>query len=683
LISNDENFKFPFIVHRKVRSYPKYVLHYDGSPHIKESKLEVPIRFKPGTRTIDVNSLFFGGYNKSPNARFIGFTPFHVGYAKGFQVPQNSLLLKWVSLQKEELRYFLTKEIFLKETFMISGGYNTNIPHILSYGLRASVKIETKVFRHFIKHVNFNKFFKMPKCRDPVITDMDYLKINPNAFTGIMCSHLYGGKRSDCIDVTLPISKVYFKMLRSMYIRNVGLWSIGAREKDVNVDEDNFSTRLVSMPEQVPLFAWLVYAQNFTRTLMSMPESDIWIGRNFTYKNCLWLRERFSKWAFAVSIDFKNFDQSCTKRFIRIACGILRQSFSDSKENDYFFANLCESIVTKFYCLPPGIVYRITKGIPSGHAFTSIIGSMINKIAFIFALWLEYGDSINFHDYMEMIVSGDDGMILVNDLRVLAALQRNLLKLGFTIKEDMVKEALPLGSNDFDLSPKFLKKHINNFGEPGWNWKAVFKRIFNPVHSKPKITDLIDVVNDYIIDSPFDAKLTNYLISYREFLIEELKISYPIARHENYDDYSMIVLNNSLRVGYRRALYNVRYTDSLDIINKYRQRIPIQELYKYRRIPVRLTMSDIIGVLLWYMDSSLFYVIKERLSQNNYYENILKYCVSVRAPPFSIHFVKEGDQLWPHAYIHYNNYQHSRRFETAQRLGMLSTGARFSKGWLA
>lgn len=672
--------KFPYTVNRKIKSYPYYVLSYDGSPHIKESKLEIPIKYKPGTRVIDINSLFFGNYNKSPNARFVGFTPFHVGYSKGYQIPQNSLFLKWLSRQQDEnFRFKITKDIVLKESFMISGGYNTNIPHILSYGLRSTIQIETKVFRRFIKSVDFTRWIKLPKCRDPNVEDMDYLTINPDAFTGLMCSHLYGSKRRDCIDVTVPISKVYLKMMWTSYIRNVGLWSIGARGKDVNVDDDVYSTRLVSMPEQVPLFAWLVYAQNLTRTLMVMPESNIWIGRNFTYQNCLNLRKTFTKWKYCVSIDYKNFDQSCTKRFIRIASAIMRQCYSDDPKNDYFFHNLCESVVTKFYALPPGLVYRLSKGIPSGHAFTSLFGSLVNVIAFVFSLWLTYGDCEDFYDLLDIICSGDDGLIFFNDIQVIKNVQANLKKLGFTIKEDMVAEMIPLGSISFDLSPKFLKKRINSFGEPGWDWKSVFKRIMNPDKPKRRISDLIDIADAYLCDCPFDPKLTDHLVSYRQFLVQELRYSYPIARHENYTDYSLRVMENSLSLGYRRSIFNVRYTDSMDIIKKYKQKIPLFELYRIRRIPVRLTMSDIAGVLLWYMDSSLFPEIVKRLKSNQYYDKILDYCVSKRAPPFSINFIKDGDQLWPHAYIHYTNYQGTKRFNTALSLGMLSTGAKFSR----
>lgn len=679
LISNDPEMRFPFVTRRHVKSYPYHYMSYDGSSKIKIGNLQKPIQFHENSYFPRESSLFFGDKKMYPNAHFVGFTPFHVGYMRGSQYPMNWTFFKYLRSDNPtwDFKQWVTKNILLKGRFMVGGGYNTNIPHIKSYGLKGNVEISGSVFHKMLREIEFDKFFKLPKLPTPTMKDIDYLKVNPDAYSGLMCSKLFGSTRRESLQATIPVAKAYLRVIQTQLIRNVGMWSIGAREKEVNVDHDTITTRLVSMPEQIPLLAWLTYGQSITNALMLFKTNDMFIGRRFDKTNLDYLSSIMKDYKYCISCDFKDFDQSCTRRFIRIACGILRQCFNNDKENDFFFANLCESIITKFYCLPPGMVYRITKGIPSGHAFTSLCGTVINKVVWILALYLTIGMREDFYTVMKVIAGGDDGLIFINDLSIIKDLQRNVERLGFKIKGNMLEDVIPLGSVNFSECPVFFKRRINSFGLCSWDAESIWRRISNPSSKHMKSFDLIEIVDNYLMESSFDPDITLELYKYRDFIIGEQGIAYNVAKHPSYINAMTRKLNDAIKLGVDHQVTPLIDSFSVQTLRKYKPRFPILEVLPIKSIPVRMNYVDILACVMWYSDKRLFKLVEESVLEANSIVKLFDWAVAKHPPPYAIQYLKEGTGYWPYAIKKYSDYQGTSAFVRTGNLGGLSQLANF------
>jgi len=61
-----------------------------------------------------------------------------------------------------------------------------------------------------------------------------------------------------------------------------------------------------------------------------------------------------------------------------LACALLEQVFEESEVSRNYFYYIASSVVDKHIIMEPGVLYKIMKGLPSGHPFTSLVNTLCN-----------------------------------------------------------------------------------------------------------------------------------------------------------------------------------------------------------------------------------------------------------------------------------------------------------------
>lgn len=272
----------------------------------------------------------------------------------------------------------------LERRQLLQGSFDTNSSHLISYFDESGMEMEEHDILSILNKSNY-KFFRTPEIEfsSKGINIDFFTRFNPDASTGHYTSKIFGRKRSETILHSRIIAQYLLNMLTKVPLKNFCLWDVLGREKDVKVgynNGDEVESRVVLNTEE-PIMLLLSY---FSRLITKALESDIECrfplkGEfNNRKSNSILNKHRF--YDFYIATDWKKFDSQCKPEFIKVASSILLSGLKRDKFHDRIKYFITSSLITKYICVPPGLVYECNKGVPSGHPFTSLITSYINII---------------------------------------------------------------------------------------------------------------------------------------------------------------------------------------------------------------------------------------------------------------------------------------------------------------
>lgn len=112
-----------------------------------------------------------------------------------------------------------------------------------------------------------------------------------------------------------------------------------------------------------------------------LPVSELFIGKSLKPQDVSSLSTLMKcghgKYMY-LSPDWSAFDNHAYEELIVTAFFILKNCFSRAKATRGVFFFLITSFLDKFILIDPGFIIKLTKGIPSGHPFTTLVGSLVN-----------------------------------------------------------------------------------------------------------------------------------------------------------------------------------------------------------------------------------------------------------------------------------------------------------------
>lgn len=345
------------------------------------------------------------------------------------------------------------------------------------------------------------------------------MNYNPLSDPGHYTSKIFKTKNKGItIDYAIKQAKETIKLCKKYAYKNYSLWDVLAREKDIKIDSSKEpSTRVVWNPEHyfTIINSW-VFQKWMKSICISQTNDEVryLIDKEYDGFKGYKLFKNILKYDILIDPDWTLFDSTQTNNYLRAAIIIMFSNSIKKKEDMRFIYYIIKGITEKYVALPPGIVIRSTKGLPSGHPGVTAVNCVVNLIRWSIIGYEVYGEE--YWKFMDLSVYGDDGFIGFKYHDNLFKIDDICKKYGFLGDEIVPKLFISdLFFYDPDCAPDYLKRRIKP-GGIAWNIDKLFDKLIYP--SKTRDDDeTIKVLLNYVDTGPGDDDLNNtlsYLIKY-------------------------------------------------------------------------------------------------------------------------------------------------------------------------
>jgi hypothetical protein len=357
------------------------------------------------------------------------------------------------------------------------------------------------------------------------------LSVNPKASSGVNTSRLIGKLRRRSIGLTKKCAyDLVGAMASGTLVVDKSLIHIGGREKR-NIygkwETKRLKARVTCGQEDVPTLIGQSIVTPLNKSLQMLNDGFNWGGRINGRSNFKKLVDMLNiddnDKMINCSTDFSSHDAHTSEEKIVLAFSLLRCCFPEGQFYDRLFYYCLSGMVFKRVVLPEsGLVYEITKGILTGHAFTSVINTVCAYITLSTAVSQSHSKDMIRRTRLQG--AGDDWIMKLDKSR-LAYMHYHIERSGNPC-DSLVDSSGDLRTFYPNHFPTFLKKQFYG-GLLSWNINELFTNFSYPTSTKMKAGIRIADRTVMCVSGPFNPHL-NYCV--KKLLIYDVIDQYTRGR---------------------------------------------------------------------------------------------------------------------------------------------------------
>jgi hypothetical protein len=378
------------------------------------------------------------------------------------------------------------------------------------------------------------------------------LSVNPKANPGVNTSKLFGGRRKTSTGFTKGSAYALAKaLMRGTQVVDKSLVHIGGREKRNTFPLDGVKTvktRITCGQEDVPTLIGQSLVTPFNKSLQMLNCGFNWGGRINGRRNFKQLVDMLDCKDLPdfinANTDFNGHDNGVDENKIVVAFALIRVCFPKGSEFDRLFYYVMSGMIFKRLVLPEsGLIYEVTKGVLTGHSFTSIITTVC---AFI-TLSTSVNESIRPEDKSKVRLqgAGDDWIMRIPKYG-LHVLRDFVNKYSGNTCDSMYDSAGDLKKTFPYVFPTFLKKHYL-YGLLAWNVPELFTNFSYPTSTKMKLNSKLNNLIVMCVSGPFNHNIVSCCKRLIIYYIADKNLA---GRHvkRNMGSYNSLVYNEIFRL---------------------------------------------------------------------------------------------------------------------------------------
>jgi hypothetical protein len=468
---------------RKIKSYPIFELIRVGGVFIKRFKRVTLRQFKTH-------------FNINITNRVVGWTPEYIGPTRSKVVNAKNYFREYIKDNYDKVIKELDEScvIDLNKTITdprvtYSAGYDTCGAHLKEY---FKDNTTTDIYNHneIIRILNYSNFewFRAPICSYHNAKELfSAVRTNLNAYSGHYTSRLFGNEKGRSDFESRNIAHAIWNTLKEMPVKNMYLWDILGREKDNKVSYNDKSikevgTRVILTCENPITTLLMWFNQKMTYVLSNVDWNRTYnLNGEFDSKKYTKLNEESFNYDFKLEADWSYYDSNIDTQFLEIACAILTSGLPNDRLHRNISYLITSSVVTKYVCLPPGIVIELNRAQPSGHPFGTLVNCNVNLIYWCLIGYKIYGE--DYVNQMRVEVYGDDTYAYFKNHANLINIDRYIAECG--LKSDKVLQNFrsTREQDTFDTKIDYLKRRFDLTGIR-WNHKKMFDKLLYPSRNR-------------------------------------------------------------------------------------------------------------------------------------------------------------------------------------------------------
>lgn len=317
----------------------------------------------------------------------------------------------------------------------------------------------------------------------------------------------------------------WFKIGKGYYRNTAGTYCIGSREKIHTLDIGDFiKLRTVWIPETIDILVGSTWFEHLKEhwSKRGLFDSEIWLGHADNHLRFHRRNEIDIKYKYSYEFDGKEWETGVVSELIVHAFNIVRSCFNKGDHTDYHLEFIMDTMVNKRIILHNGNTWFCNNGIPSGHAWTSLINSLVNWI--IWTSTIKNCPHIPYElkeDY-SLKIQGDDvdlecnHMMNQDDVNKITDWMLHNFNYKATFEHNNVIKSKDLSGL---TNSSFLKRVVNEKGLIDTPIKHIWEKILNgPEYSKcrnDRMTYLRRRMNDLAV---FDKESLERLALYYAYI---------------------------------------------------------------------------------------------------------------------------------------------------------------------